>query len=154
MFTLGYDFYMKKILLLFCAIMLVATVAIFKIITLQEDKVNEIQPLYNFPQNFSLQDIFKQIQADGNQGSCLGYYGECMEHLGIPESTVVEAAFQHGVIQTKDTYVGDVTLELVGTSTIWWWEIGACSTNKRVRVNAITGETQPIETYVYCGGLI
>jgi hypothetical protein len=32
----------------------------------------------------------------------------------------------------------------------WYWEIGACSTNKRVFVNALTGEPGVVHHYPYC----
>lgn len=35
----------------------------------------------------------------------------------------------------------------------WYWEIGACSTNKRVFINAVTGKAGPVHSYVYCGGV-
>lgn len=34
----------------------------------------------------------------------------------------------------------------------WYWEVGACSTNKRIFVNAVSGASGPVHDYVYCGG--
>ncbi len=35
----------------------------------------------------------------------------------------------------------------------WYWEIGACSTNNRIFVNAVSGQAGPLHKFVYCGGV-
>lgn len=35
----------------------------------------------------------------------------------------------------------------------WYWEIGACSTNNRVFVNAVSGQAGLLHKFVYCGGV-
>lgn len=105
------------------------------------------------------------------QEECPSYDKKCSEDL-IPPSDRYPVAKALGITAKPDDtiYIGlqkGRSLEIGGLGTTylnnksklqinddaWYWGIGACSTNKRIFINASTSDTTIVHNYTYCGGV-
>lgn len=99
------------------------------------------------------------------------------EITGLSQSEIKNIALQYKIIDnaasvsSQDIRLGllkgsDIDIPGIGVGYLsnarllnldshkWYWELGACSTNRRVFVNAETGAVATIvHKYVYCGGV-
>ncbi len=120
-----------------------------------------------------LKDLFIRLQKEGRLVKC-GYYKNCFEK-DLSNEQRNQIAIDYRIIDNPSESTSDVSVGLVtgatadipgiGTAWIsnrallklgedaWYWEIGACSTNRRVFVNATTGQGGLEHSYVYCGGV-
>lgn len=121
--------------------------------------------------------IFKALEFEGKLRRC-GYYDRCFNNI-ISGDTAQQIALKYKIIddvEASSKYTNDIRIGLLQggsvdipgigigyeenkkalklDSTEWYWEIGACSTNKRIYINAITGQSSLLHTYVYCGGTL
>lgn len=95
---------------------------------------------------------------------------DCLSYVSVPEKYSIARAY--GVTtDPKDTIYLDIrrgaSLDVGGIGTAydnnrtllgingsdWYWEIGACSTNNRIYINAESGQTAGVHSHVYCGGI-
>ncbi len=116
--------------------------------------------------------VYDELVSENKLKRC-HYFDNCFDGV-FTEDTKEEIARKYGVVEAssnkKDISVGlikggsaDVTGLGVGyiknkaflnlDDNTWYWEIGACSTNNRIYINAITGKAGPLHSYVYCGGI-
>lgn len=127
----------------------------------------EDQPVTNSEDPLML--AFAQLSATGNLENC-NNYNDCFSGL-LTNEQINQAAINYEVVESVE-FEEDVIFSLVkgadidipgiGTGYIenkdfigaeddqWYWEIGACSTNNRVFINAQTGQALPKHSYVYC----
>lgn len=101
------------------------------------------------------------------------YFDNCFDEV-FSQNTKIELARMYGIAENisepDDIRIGLLqgkTIEVTGIGKSylenkkyldikddsWYWEIGACSTNNRAFVDAVTGKSGPVHAYVYCGGI-
>lgn len=122
--------------------------------------------------NSDLIKIYNELKQQNKIKEC-HYYDNCYQDSLTP-NVRLQVAFKYGVVNSASSDT-DVRIGLlrgssadipgIGTgyfenknklnlqSDGWYWEIGACSTNNRIFVDAVTGQSGPLHKFVYCGGM-
>ena len=121
----------------------------------------------------TLKDLFSRLENEGKLKSC--YSSEKCFQEDLTEEQLHELFSHYKIIdqEAKSSDVrNDALLGLIKGSSVanpgigtgwienqqflglnsdkWYWELGACSTNRRVFVDALTMVPSPVHKYVYC----
>lgn len=116
--------------------------------------------------------IFSDLNIENKVKEC-HYYDNCFSNT-FPDSTMRGIARRYILIDANDNkssikmgliFGKSADVTGIGTqyfqnksvlnlkSDAWYWEIGACPSNNRIFIDAVTGETSPIHKFIYCGGV-
>ncbi|MBI2315106.1 hypothetical protein HYU93_03580 [Candidatus Daviesbacteria bacterium] len=119
-----------------------------------------------------LTKIYSELKIENKVKEC-HYYDNCYQDIFTPKIKL-ELARKYNVATTSagetDISIGllkgsSADIPGIGTGYLenkntlklqnggWYWEIGACSTNNRIFIDATSGDSGILHKYVYCGGM-
>ena len=122
----------------------------------------------------TLARVFKQLRENGALDNCPAACTTVRLRKAFSDDERNRIALAFGVIDTNTRDPGVVVKPKRGRSVdvggigiagwenekylgiekdAWYWEVEACATNRRVLINAISGEPSPVHAWVTCGGV-
>lgn len=118
-----------------------------------------------------LTTIYSNLNKNNEIKEC-HYFENCYPNIFTP-NIKFEIASKYSVVNKRSDN-GDISIGLLKGSSIditgigtgylknkaalnlqdtkWYWEIGACSTNNRIFIDAVSGEAGILHKFIYCGG--
>jgi hypothetical protein len=117
--------------------------------------------------------VYEMLVSSGDINEC-HYFDNCFNKILSPEDKY-KIANKYQVVENMTGSPEDIKIGLlkglsidvtgIGTGYLnnkeylnnkddsWYWEVGACSTNNRIFIDAVSGKAGPLHQYVYCGGV-